>query len=90
MWPKDHYDILAKNLEAFYPYPKNLPKAKTKSSGLISLAEGIWRQCDIEWLYADLQWKEQLGQKYKMYSLERKPRKKDRNIYLNKWVVIAF
>ena len=43
--PGDHpYHILAKNLAAFFPCPKNLPEAKLKSFGLVALAEEISRQ----------------------------------------------
>lgn len=38
------YDTLAKNVAAFCPCPKNLPEAKLKGSGLLSLAEEISRQ----------------------------------------------
>lgn len=42
--PRDHScAILAKNMAAFCPYPKNLPEAKLKSSGLMALAEVIVR-----------------------------------------------
>lgn len=41
----DHfYDILAKNMTAFCPCPKNLPEAKLKSFVLMALAENISRQ----------------------------------------------
>lgn len=41
MWPRDCYDILAKNVAAFCPSSKSLPEAKEKSFRLIALAEDI-------------------------------------------------
>lgn len=40
---RDPYNILAKNVAAFFLCPKNLPKAKFKSNRLISLVEYISR-----------------------------------------------
>ena len=45
-------DILAKNVTAFWPCPKNLLEAKWKSFGLISLAE-ILRQANIDMVISD-------------------------------------
>ena len=43
--PKNYVsDTQAKNVAAFGSYPKYLPEAKFKSSGLVSLAEEISRQ----------------------------------------------
>ena len=42
-WTRDPYNILAKNVDAFFLCPKNLPKANFKSNRLISLVEYISR-----------------------------------------------
>ena len=37
-WPRDHsFNILVKNMAAFYPFPKSLPEAKLKNYGLTAL-----------------------------------------------------
>lgn len=41
-------DILAKTLDAIYPYPKNLTESKLKGNGLIPLTKVILRQNNIE------------------------------------------
>ena len=41
-WARDHSSgILAKNMSNFFSCPKNLPEAKLKNFGLITLAEEI-------------------------------------------------
>lgn len=61
--------ILAKNVAAFCPCPKNLPKAKLKSNRLISLVEAISRKHEIRRMVifgtpdADLQRKRLLEEK---------------------------
>lgn len=69
-WPRDHACvILAKNVAAFYPCPKNLLEAKFKSHELISVTEEISRQPKIDsavWLLVNTpiySEKEQMGQK---------------------------
>lgn len=43
--PRDHScDVLAKNVAAFCPFPKNLLEAKLKSFRLMALTERILRQ----------------------------------------------
>lgn len=50
MWPTNHScGILLKNLAAFYPCPKSLPKVKVKSFGLIPLAKEISKH-SVVWL----------------------------------------
>lgn len=39
-WPRDHWNILTKNMAALL-CPKNQPKAKFKTSGLMALAKEI-------------------------------------------------
>jgi hypothetical protein len=47
-WPRDNfYDILVKNVAAFCPCPKNLPEAKLKSFGLVTLEKENSRQPSI-------------------------------------------
>ena len=42
MWPRDcSYNILVKNVAAFYPCPKSLLKAKVKRFGLITLINRV-------------------------------------------------
>jgi hypothetical protein len=40
-WARDR-DILTRSLAAFCPCPKNMPAAKFKSKGTVSLVEEIW------------------------------------------------
>lgn len=46
-WPRDHCDILVKNVASFCLIQKKLPEANLKSCKLITLAEDISRQSSI-------------------------------------------
>lgn len=47
------------------PYAKNLPRAKLKVNGLISLVEDISQHGNCYFPCVGLHWKEQVGQKEK-------------------------